>query len=147
MANPVGRPTKLTDEVITEALKYIDECKDTVEHFEGDSGKHWEVWRIKFPTGAGLARKLKVNRSTLYEWAKNSSEFSDILEDMNAEQEDRLLNQGLSGNYNPTLAKLVLGKHGYSEKTETDITTKGESINVPNEQMASDFSAYLKGKK
>jgi hypothetical protein len=115
--------------MMTAAQTYVDDCKDQVEHFESENGKHWEVWRTKLPTIEGLARILKVARSTVYKWADESPEFSDIIEDLLAEQSDRLINQGLAGNYNSTIAKLLLSsKHGYVEKTEQDITTKGEAI-------------------
>lgn len=124
-----GRPTKLTDVVRQLARSYVDECKDTVEHFESDNGKHWETIRVKLPTMEGLARKLKIRRETVWAWSKEDEEFSNIVDDLMAEQADRLLQRGLSGEYNPTIAKLMLsGKHGYVEKTETDVTSKGEAL-------------------
>jgi hypothetical protein len=44
-------------------------------------------------------------------------------------QRERLLYNGLSGDYNSTIAKLVLSaNHGMSEKSEVDHTSKGESL-------------------
>lgn len=41
-----------------------------------------------------------------------------------------------------------LGKHGYGIKTETDITTKGETLNTaPDPLLASAFANYLKEKQ
>lgn len=125
--HPGGRPTKLTDEIKKAALEYVEDCKDTIEHFEGDSGKHWETIRVKLPTVEGLARHLKVSRSTIYEW-KSDKEFSDIIDDLLAEQADRLINMGLQGNYNPTIAKVLLTKHDYSDKVQQDITSDGKSL-------------------
>ena len=41
-----------------------------------------------------------------------------ILADIQARQQELLLNSGLTGEFNSTITKLVLGKHGYSEKSE-----------------------------
>ena len=44
------------------------------------------------------------------------------MESLGAEQEDRLINNGLSGDYTSPISKLLLSKHGYSEKVEQEIT-------------------------
>jgi len=110
-----GRPTKYTKGIIAKAREYLDFCKD--------KGKN-----VNLPKAEGLALYLKVSRDTLYEWAGKYKNFSDILEEINQTQADRVINKALSGDYNSAIAKLLLGKHGYSEKTETDITTKGKPI-------------------
>lgn len=141
----MARPTKLTPELYLVASTYLDECKDSVEHFEGESGKQWETWRIKLPTVAGLARKLGISRSTLYKWADEQDEFSYIVEDLLLEQDDRLVNQGLSGAYNPTIAKLLLSsKHGYVEQSATDVTSKGERLEPSSPIDGSAVDAFVK---
>jgi len=45
-------------------------------------------------------------------------------------QERKLICNGLMGDFNPAITKMMLTKHGYSDKMETDITTKGQSINT-----------------
>ena len=50
------------------------------------------------------------------------------MSETNQNQELTLLNGSLTSGLNANIAKLVLGKHGYSDKQETDITSKGESI-------------------
>ena len=55
---------------------------------------------------------------TLYSWADHEETgFADILERTNKLQESFLLNNGLNGNYNSAIAKLVLGKHGYKDES------------------------------
>ena len=51
----------------------------------------------------------------LYAWAKdeNKREFSDILDQINTKQECVLLDNGLTGKFNASITKLMLGKHGY----------------------------------
>lgn len=73
------------------------------------------------PTVAGLACYLGVSRSTVNKWAvddKGEGGFSDIVEGILSMQEFKLVNGGLKGDYNPTIAKLLLTKHGYSDKAE-----------------------------
>ena len=101
----------------------MEESQDEeVQQTIGLSTKGTELYKtklnVKLPSIEGLARYLGVSRDTLYEWAKEHEEFSDILEIVRAEQADRLINNGLAGDYNPTIAKLLLHKHGYSDKTE-----------------------------
>lgn len=80
------------------------------------------------PSVAELALFLGVSRSTVYLWAKDHDEFSDILEKILAAQELQLVGNGLSGKYNSTIAKLMLTKHGYVDKAETDNIHKFESL-------------------
>ena len=73
---------------------------------------------------------LRVNRDTLYAWTETHTEFSDISDDIRAEQANRLISDGLSGDYNSTITKLMLAKHGYSDKTENDITSCGKPMSL-----------------
>ncbi len=70
------------------------------------------------PSIEGLAVFLEVHRSTIYDWKDKFPEFSDILEKILAVQADSLMNNGLNGKWNATISKLILTKHGYSDKQE-----------------------------
>lgn len=117
-----GRPTKYTKEIIKKAEKYLSECIDTTEQvITGESEKftsYKEKIKVNLPTIEGLAVYLEVHRDTLYEWEKEHDQFSDIIERLRGSQIKSLINNGLSGDYNPTIAKVLLSKHGYSEKQE-----------------------------
>lgn len=113
----LGRPTEYNEEILNKAKEYLESCTDT------DKG-------VKLPSIEGLARYLQIARSTLYLWEKEHQDFSDILEDIKTEQAERLINNGLSGNYNSTITKLILTKHGYSDKTESDVTSGGKPIPI-----------------
>ncbi|AWK42607.1 DNA-packaging protein [Photorhabdus temperata] len=104
--NQVGCPSKLNDELIAKARDYLYGGYESV----GDV----------VPSVAGLACYLAIARSTAYEYGKQSSEFSDILEGIGAMQENKLINKGLTGDFNSTIAKMMLTKHGYSDKQEID---------------------------
>ena len=136
---PAGRPTEYNEGVLEMARTYLESCQDTNRSVEeklepqpqGGSLKRANEKRLKvsLPTKGGLARYLGVARETLYDWSSKYGEFSDIMEQLGAEQEDRLINNGLSGDYNPTIAKVLLTKHGYRDAVDADLTTKGDKIN------------------
>ena len=88
--------------------------------------KDWGERNI--PSVADLAHKLDVTRKTLYNWGEKYPEFLYILEKINALQESTLLDKGLRGDYNSSIVKLALGKHGYHDKADTDITSGGEKL-------------------
>ena len=116
----MARPTKLTAALVKKADGYIQETKMGGLYF-GD-----------LPMVAGLAIYLDVARDSIYEWIKAKTplarQFSDIVEKISAEQEYKLVGKGLKGEYNATIAKLLLSKHGYVERRETDVTSGGEVI-------------------
>jgi hypothetical protein len=107
MSNPRGRPTDYNDTIIEKANHYIE---------------NFDLYDDAVPQIASLALALGVHRDTLYEWAKDpeKSEFSDILETVMAKQEKTLVNGSLRGEMNPAISKMMLTKHGYSDKQEID---------------------------
>jgi hypothetical protein len=131
---PAGRPTDYSQEILEKAQEYLVSCIDEEYDWtktEGDKSTSYEHRiRVKLPSIEGLAKYLGVARSTVYLWEKDYPEFSDILEEILSEQAQRLINNGLSGDYNPTISKLILTKHGYSDKSETDITSGGKPIPI-----------------
>lgn len=114
--NPGGRPTKYTDELLEKAYYYLENFKE----FED-----------VIPSHIGLALHLRIRTSTVYDWAKQEGkkEFSDILDAIMKTQHQILISKGLSGDFNSNIAKLVLGKHGYHEKT--DVAVKDETKRSP----------------
>jgi hypothetical protein len=138
-----GRPTDYNEEILNKTEEYLNICQDEERQLlkMQNEDRGYETYEnklvVKLPTVGGLARYLGVSRDTIYEWKKLHQEFSDIIEQIMAEQEDRLINKGMSGDYNPTIAKVLLSKHGYREGQDLDHTTKGEKITdinyiVPN---------------
>ncbi len=116
---PAGRPLEYNLTYVKKAKEYLDSCDK------------------ELPSIEGLAVFLEVHRSTIYDWKTKYNEFSDILEKILAEQAKRLMNNGLTGKWSATISKLILTKHGYSDKSETDLTSGGKplpilaSMNVP----------------
>ena len=131
---PGGRPTDYSQEILDNTLKYIELSEDKEEkQLSGLSVKGTELYKthykVNLPTIEGLAYYLKVNRDTIYEWCKKHKEFSDIIESLKAKQAQELISKGLSGDYNPTIAKVLLTKHGYREGI--DQTTNYKDIPTP----------------
>jgi hypothetical protein len=107
--NEIGRPTKYTPE-------FLELANDYLQNFNTDK------YNDTIPSIAGLAYVSNISRSTLHEWygQEGKKDFSDILDKLLALQEKLTLNGGLNGTYNSAMAKLLLGKHGYSDKTENE---------------------------
>lgn len=101
----------------------------------------WQTFGDIIPSIAGLACYLGVARETIYDWRDKDTEFSDIVKGILAMQERQLLNGGLSGDYNATISKLVLSKHGYTDKAEVDnkssdgSMTPATSINIDSKAI------------
>ena len=108
-----GRPSKYSEELLEKARDYAD---------------NFEEYGDLIPTVAGLACELKVSRETIYDWAshEDKKEFSDIVCDIMSSQERKLVNGGIGNTFNAMITKLMLSKHGYSEKQEIDVTSREE---------------------
>lgn len=114
----IGAPTKYSEKVLETAIDYVLNFTD---------------YEDEVPTVSGLAMAIGTHRDTIYDWSKqdDKSDFSDIVKMLVTNQERKLINGGLNGSMNPTIAKLLLAKHGHSDKTETDITSGGEKLTHP----------------
>ena len=102
----MARPTDYTDELMAKARTYIDETEDAV------------------PIVVGLCLHIGISKATAYRWAdEGKQEFKDILEEVKERQEVGLVNGGLNSDFNPAIAKMMLTKHGYSDKQILDNTS------------------------
>lgn len=117
-----GRPSEYSNKILEDAKKYLKECVDGYKRIVQSQNKKRKIYTTKFqvklPTIGGLAVYLHISRDTIYDWKKKHKEFSYIIDEMMAEQEDRLINSGISGDYNATISKVLLTKHGYREGHE-----------------------------
>ena len=139
----MARPTKLTEELIEKARTYLPTCTDNPITTDRGALSYVEV---NLPTIVGFALFLGIHKDTVYDWCKHednlSKQFSDIVKEIEAEQEKRLVNGSLGGLYAAKTSGMLLSKHGYAERTETDITTKGESLNPNDEALKAAALAY-----
>ena len=132
--NKGGRPIEYNEEILITAREYITSCVDVIEEYHktrGDKSDSFDrIVRVKLPTIEGLAVYLKIARITVYDWEDKYPEFSYIVNELRLIQADRLINNGISGDYNPTIAKVLLTKHGYRDAQE--ITGKdGKDLIMP----------------
>lgn len=104
--NPVGRPTKLTDELMDKAKVYVQ--------------KDYLIDEL-IPTMQGLALYLGVSNKVLYNWRNENDEFLHIVEDLMDLQAKNLFRGGLTGDFNASITKLLLTKHGFSDRVEQDL--------------------------
>jgi len=111
----MGRPTVYDDGVLEKTKQYLVDYKEL-----GDV----------IPSVEGLAIQIGVRRETLYDWAKQEEkkDFSNTLDELRGLQQKILIENGLEGKFNSTITKLMLGTHGITEKTNTDITSGGKRI-------------------
>lgn len=117
-----GRPREYKTEYISLVDDYLSDCEDT---FDKDKNEYM----VKLPTVEGFALFVGHNKTTIYEWCKEYPEFSNAIDKIKENQLNKLINKGLSGKYNSTIAKLLLsGNHNIREKSETDLTTNGKDI-------------------
>ena len=122
---PAGRPSEYNYEELKPLIEeYFVECVDVQEDKE-----HGIAKKVNLPSIEGLCLKLHISKDTLYRWEKEYVEFSYYIDTLRQKQANCLLNNGLSGNYNPTIAKVILTKHGYREGQ--DITTNDKDIPQP----------------
>lgn len=114
----MARPTIYNEDILKKAQEYLNSCED--EEIEQEKKEGWITYKTKakLPTIEGMAGYLGINKDTIYEWCKVHEEFSDLIESLRNEQADKLINNGLSGSYNSTIAKVLLTKHGYREGLE-----------------------------
>lgn len=119
---PVGRPSELNDDVIDCAWAYL----------KGG----WRDQGNAVPSVAGLAFALGKSRKAVYEWASQNDELSNILHSIQTAQEMLLIDGSLTGDFNASFAKLLMTKHGYSDKVEADVRS-GDGSMSPKSVFAS----------
>lgn len=130
-----GRPSLYSEEILVKAREYIDSCEDENVQMvkQVNEKKGYELFenkvKVKLPTIEGLALHLQINKTTVYEWRKVYEEFTNLIEELLQKQANALINNGLSGDYNSTIAKVLLTKHGYREGQ--DITTNDKDLPIP----------------
>jgi len=116
--HPGGRPSEYKPEYVEKVDEYIQlslkQNKTTTE----------------LPTLVGLAIYFDKVVNTLKNWGKEHPEFLTALRKLQAYQKRELINRGLLGTYNSTIAKLILSSnHGMTERI--DQTSGDEPMREP----------------
>ena len=149
----MSRATTFKKEYIDKIDEYLEKHQDEEKEIlkQRNEDKGYEMYDkklvVKLPTIKEFAIFIDVPYRTLYDWKKEGEEylknqnaeyedfkrleleqkadFSQALNKIFVEQEQRLLNKGLSGDYNSTIAKLILSSnHGYAEKQDVKTENK-----------------------
>lgn len=115
---PGGRPTSYTDDMLEKAYEYLS--------FFIEPDQRPENFNQVVPTVVGLCQHIKRAKSTVYSWVghEDKAQFMDILNEIEEIQHVGLVNGGLAGILNPVVTKMMLTKHGYTDKLEQDIGGK-----------------------
>lgn len=106
--------------------KYSEEMQSKAEYYVENYAEIGDV----VPTVVGLALCLGVATNTIYNWANDevSPEFLSIFMRVEQLQHQGLVNNGLTGTFNPAITKMMLTKHGYSDKIEQAHTSPDGSM-------------------
>lgn len=129
-----GAPTKYDPKYCEEIMKFFDiqphfETPVTTTYKDGTTKEEIKLLPSDLPTLAGFAVKLGVHRDTINQWSKDYPEFSDAIKRAKECQENILITNGLQGLYAQPFA-IITTKNvlGWRDKSDTDITSKGEKI-------------------
>ena len=125
-----GRPTKYTPELLKKAHEYVDGAWQ-----EDDA----------VPMIVGLALYCDISKQRVYEWMKDpkKKEFRDLAKKVEALQEKYLAKGGLSNDFNANITKLLLSKHGYSDKAIVDHTSTDGSMSPTKDLTDEELRAKL----
>lgn len=120
------RPTIYEEGFIEKVDEYLKASKDVWDEFHKTRGVNSDGYErtltVKLPSREGFAKHIDVSHDALSDWEKKFPEFGVALRKIDSEQKERLINEGLGNNYNPTISKLLLSaNHGVVEKQDLGI--------------------------
>lgn len=93
---------------------------DRVEHARSYLLGGWPLSGAEVPSLAGLACWFGVGRHTIRAWCDEDEDFAEVVEGIHAMQEVRLIDGGLNKSYDGSVTKLLLTRHGYSDKSQIE---------------------------
>jgi len=108
----VGRKSSYKPAMAQKVVDYTNRCMEAVE------GQEREL-----PTRAGVAVMLKVSLAAIDTYEKTYPEFKGALNIVRSNQQQQLINRGLNGTGNSTIAKLLLSaNHGMIERKDLNVS-------------------------
>lgn len=112
---------------------YFKECDDRVVQVYSKSAQELVDMKKPIPyTIEGLCDALECDRDTLLNYQKKEGyeEYFGIVKRAKLKVQRNKVERGLDGDSNPAVTIFDLkNNHGYKDKVEQDITSKGESLN------------------
>jgi len=84
----------------------------------------YETLGDKIPMLAGVAKQLNVTQRVLKLWMADDTKegWADFVERLHDAAERVSVNRGLSGEFSPKLAQIILAQHGITEKQEVKVS-------------------------
>lgn len=107
--HPGGRPTKYDSKYCDEIIEFFgaepsEEREVTITMKNGSTITKTEMVANRLPFFSAFARKIKVNTDTMNEWCSVYPEFSEAYKSAKELQKEFLIENGISGLYNPAFA-------------------------------------------
>lgn len=160
MSHPGGRPLKFKSvgELQSKVDAYFEACDNSRSKVLLKDGSEVTVKRAKPYTITGLALALDTTRETLLDYEKGKYDNGDAIEEFDPQYSDTIKKAKLkcqnyaeeylySGSQATGAIFNLKNNYGWKDKTETDITTKGEAINEIDPAKAANYAEYLKNRK
>ena len=144
----VGRPKLFTDPEVLKARidEYFDKCDSRVKQkFVAKTGEVVEVRDPEPYTMSGLAYHLGMDRKSLINYSRDDAFFHTIKEARARVERDVEMRMNDKDQFTPGLIFNAKVNFGWQDKSEVDITSKGESIN-PYAALTTEELRKLAGK-
>lgn len=124
---------KYKPEYIQSVDEYLALCVDEELEYHKTRGEKSDSFerriKVKLPTKEGFAAFIGRTSHTVDAWEDKYPDFGKAVAKIKTTQREKLLENGLSGEYNPLITKLLLSAvHGLSEKTEVAATITDTSL-------------------
>lgn len=126
--NPIGRPTKYSEEMPQALLDFFQAIKEEVLEVEENmalSGVlQWVQKPVDPPLLSGFAISMAVHRDTLHEWARVHTDFSDAMKTAKEIQEWVVARMVSHGAYAPAFGIFMLKNcSDWTDKHEVGLDT------------------------
>lgn len=128
----VGRPKLFTDpdELQRQIDAYFDKCDRRLKQkFVAKTGEVVEVLDPEPYTMSGLAYELGMDRKSLINYSRDDVFFHTVKDARAKVERDVEARMNDKDQFTPGLIFNAKNNFGWKDKTETDVTTNGESIN------------------
>lgn len=117
-----GRPTTWSEELEVKAWEYVN--------------GGWQTQGDAVPMVVGLCAYIGRSQTSVYDWEKHEDkQFSDILCQIKEVQHLEVFSKALKGEYNSTMAKLMLTKHGYSDRQDVDVNSNVKITDLTEDEL------------
>lgn len=119
------------EEVLKKLGEYIKETGGADENeIIGANGNAKVYKKVKLPSKTGFARYLGIGSTTLNRWINKHPALEEAMQHVIDAREEKLISNGLGGQYNSNITKLILTKHGYSDKIDQNVNANESLIHA-----------------